>query len=195
VLSIWVGDHEAKAISQQIENITTQRPMTHDLLRNVIADLDGAVEQVVVSDLRDRTFYAIICLNVRGERVLIDARPSDAIALALRTKSPILVDDAVIASAKALDSRAREEPGRTPAALARRARPRGAGPLQDVIVGRPTSRPESPSHPGGRIRARCLEGVSPPSMSAGRHHRLHLSLRRMSAGRHQRGRQLDRSLS
>ena len=103
VLSIWVGDHEAKAISQQIENITTQRPMTHDLLRNVIADLDGAVEQVVVSDLRDRTFYAIICLNVRGERVLIDARPSDAIALALRTKAPILVDDAVIASAKALD--------------------------------------------------------------------------------------------
>jgi bifunctional DNase/RNase len=103
VLSIWVGDHEAKAISQQIENITTQRPMTHDLLRNVIADLDGSVEQVVVSDLRDRTFYAVICLSVRGERVLIDARPSDAIALALRTKSPILVDDAVIASAKALD--------------------------------------------------------------------------------------------
>ena len=103
VLSIWVGDHEAKAISQQIENITTQRPMTHDLLRNVIADLDGRVEQVVVSDLRDRTFYATICLSVRGERVLIDARPSDAIALALRTKSPILVEDSVIASAKALD--------------------------------------------------------------------------------------------
>lgn len=109
VLSIWVGDHEAKAIAQQIENVTTPRPMTHDLLRNVIADLDGAVEQIVVSDLRDRTFYALICLNVRGERVLIDARPSDAIALALRAKAPIFVDDAVIASAKALE--AHQEPG------------------------------------------------------------------------------------
>ena len=103
VLSIWVGDSEAKAISQQIENVSPPRPMTHDLLRNVIANLDGRVERVVVNDLRDRTFYALICLTVKGERVTIDARPSDAIALALRTRSPILVDDAVITGAKALD--------------------------------------------------------------------------------------------
>jgi bifunctional DNase/RNase len=77
--------------------------MTHDLLRNVINDLDGRVDRVVVSDLKDNTFYAIIHLTVRGERVAIDARPSDAIALALRTRSPILVEEAVIDNAKTVD--------------------------------------------------------------------------------------------
>jgi hypothetical protein len=103
VLPIWVGVFEANAISQQIENVATARPMTHDLLRNVIADLDGAVERVVVTDLRDNTFYAVIYLLVRGERVAIDARPSDAIALALRTRSPILVEETVIDSARTID--------------------------------------------------------------------------------------------
>src|SRR5437660_5953747 len=103
VLPIWVGIFEANAIALQIENIATPRPMTHDLLRNIINDLDGQVERVVVSDLKENTFYAIIHLTVRGERVAIDARPSDAIALALRTRSPILVDEAVIDNAKTVD--------------------------------------------------------------------------------------------
>src|SRR6266496_4373963 len=81
VLPIWVGVFEANAIALQIENITTPRPMTHDLLRNIISDLDGAVERIVVSDLKENTFYAVIHLHVRGEHIAVDARPSDAIAL------------------------------------------------------------------------------------------------------------------
>jgi bifunctional DNase/RNase len=77
--------------------------MTHDLLRNIITDLEGRVDRVVVCDLKDNTFYAIIHLTVRGERVAIDARPSDAIALALRTRSPILVEENVIDTAKTVD--------------------------------------------------------------------------------------------
>ena len=103
VLPIWVGVFEANAIALQIENIATPRPMTHDLLRNVIADLEGQVDRIVVSDLKDNTFYAVIHLTVRGERVAIDARPSDAIALALRTRSPILVEEVVIDHARTVD--------------------------------------------------------------------------------------------
>jgi len=109
VLSIWVGIFEANAIALQIENVSTPRPMTHDLLRNIIGDLDGSVDRVVVSDLKDNTFFAIIHLTVRGERVAVDARPSDAIALALRTRSPILVEESVIDNAKTVDFTA--EPG------------------------------------------------------------------------------------
>jgi uncharacterized protein len=103
VLPIWVGIFEANAIALQIENIATPRPMTHDLLRNIITDLEGQVDRVVVCDLKDNTFYAIIHLTVKGEPVAIDARPSDAIALALRTRSPILVDETVIDNAKTVD--------------------------------------------------------------------------------------------
>ena len=103
VLPIWVGIFEANAIALQIENIATPRPMTHDLLRNVIKDLEGEVERVVVSDLKENTFYAVIYLTVRGESVAIDARPSDAIALALRTRAPILVEESVIENAKTVD--------------------------------------------------------------------------------------------
>jgi bifunctional DNase/RNase len=103
VLPIWVGIFEANAIALQIENVSTPRPMTHDLLRNVIQDLEGQVQKVVVSELRENTFFAVIHVAVRGEALLIDARPSDAIALALRTKSPIYVEEEVIDNAKALD--------------------------------------------------------------------------------------------
>ena len=103
VLPIWVGIFEANAIALQIENIATPRPMTHDLLRNIITDLEGQVDRIVVSDLKENTFYAVIHLSVRGERVAVDARPSDAIALALRTRSPILVDETVIDNAKTVD--------------------------------------------------------------------------------------------
>jgi uncharacterized protein len=103
VLPIWVGIFEANAIALQIENIATPRPMTHDLLRNVISDLNAAVQRVVVCDLKDNTFYALIYLMVNGETVAIDARPSDAIALALRTKAPIYVEETVIDNAKTID--------------------------------------------------------------------------------------------
>jgi len=103
VLPIWVGVFEANAIALQIENIATPRPMTHDLLRNVIADLNGRVERVVVSDLRENTFYALIYVATGTDVVAVDARPSDAIALALRTQAPILVEEHVIDNAKGLD--------------------------------------------------------------------------------------------
>jgi hypothetical protein len=103
VLPIWVGIFEANAIGLQVENVTTPRPMTHDLLRNIITDLEGEVDRIVISELKDNTFYAVIHMTVRGERLAIDARPSDAIALALRTRAPILVEDTVIDSAKTSD--------------------------------------------------------------------------------------------
>jgi len=102
-LPIWVGMFEANAIALQIENISTPRPMTHDLLRNVIHDLKASVQKIVVCDLQDNTFYALIYLLLNGETVAIDARPSDAIALALRTRSPIFVEDTVIDHAKTVD--------------------------------------------------------------------------------------------
>ena len=103
VLPIWVGIFEANAIALQIENIATPRPMTHDLLRNVIQDLNASVQKIVVCDLQENTFYALIYLSLNGETVAIDARPSDAIALALRTRAPIFVEDAVIDHAKTVD--------------------------------------------------------------------------------------------
>jgi bifunctional DNase/RNase len=103
VLPIWVGASEANAIALQIENITTPRPMTHDLLRNVIHDLKAEIRKIVVSDLKDNTFYALIHLEVNGEPLAVDARPSDAIALALRARAPIFVEDRVIDNAKTSD--------------------------------------------------------------------------------------------
>jgi bifunctional DNase/RNase len=103
VLPIWVGIFEANAIALQIENIATPRPMTHDLLRNVIPDLKAEVLKIVVCDLQENTFYALIYLEMNGGTVAIDARPSDAIALALRTRAPIFVEDTVIDNAKTVD--------------------------------------------------------------------------------------------
>ena len=103
VLPIWVGLFEANAIALQIENVSTPRPMTHDLLRNVIQDLKATVQKVVVCDLQDNTFYALIYLSLNGDTLAVDARPSDAIALALRTRAPIFVEDSVIDHAKTVD--------------------------------------------------------------------------------------------
>lgn len=103
VLPIWVGLFEANAIALQIENVSTPRPMTHDLLRNVIADLQASVQKIVVCDLQENTFYALIYLALNGDTVAVDARPSDAIALALRTKAPIFVEDRVIDHAKTVN--------------------------------------------------------------------------------------------
>jgi bifunctional DNase/RNase len=103
VLPIWVGIFEANAMALQIENLPTPRPMTHDLLRNVIHDLGATVERVVISDLQEQTFYALIHLSTPAGLVAVDARPSDAIALALRTRATIYVEESVIASARTLD--------------------------------------------------------------------------------------------
>jgi bifunctional DNase/RNase len=100
VLPIWVGLFEANAIALQIESVQTPRPMTHDLLVSVIGSLAGRVERVVVSDLRDNTFYATIMLRSPTGDVPVDARPSDAIAIALRTGSPIFVEEAVFETAQ-----------------------------------------------------------------------------------------------
>src|SRR5258707_1928551 len=103
VLPIWVGIFEANAIALQIENVSTPSPMTHDLLRNVIEDLKASVQKVVVCDLQENTFYAVIYLALDGSTLAVDARPSDAIALALRTRAPIFVEDSVIDNAKTAD--------------------------------------------------------------------------------------------
>lgn len=96
LLPIWVGIFEANAIALQIERIDTPRPMTHDLLKNILLQLDGYVEKVVVTALRENTFYASIHFYLNGETLTIDSRPSDAIALALRTDAPIYVTEEVI---------------------------------------------------------------------------------------------------
>jgi len=103
VLPIWVGVFEANAIALQIENVTTPRPMTHDLLRNVIQDLRAQIDKIAVSDLKENTFYALIYLRVNGDTLAVDARPSDAIALALRARAPIFVEEHVIDHAKNVD--------------------------------------------------------------------------------------------
>ena len=101
LLPIWVGVYEANAIALEIEKIATPRPMTHDLLKNVLHGLSWSVRKVVVSQLIDDTFYAIIWLEREGILVSVDSRPSDALALALRTDSPIYVEEEVIKSSKA----------------------------------------------------------------------------------------------
>jgi uncharacterized protein len=103
VLPIWVGVFEANAIAVQIENVPTPRPMTHDLLKNVIYDLHATVERIVVTDLKENTFFALIHLSVSGEHVVIDARPSDAIALALRASAPIFVEERVIEQSRLVE--------------------------------------------------------------------------------------------
>ncbi len=100
ILPIWVGIYEANAIALEIEKVTTPRPMTHDLIKNVLTGLETGVERVVVSELRDDTFYAVIWLRRDGEAISIDSRPSDALALALRLDCPIYVDEQVLKNAK-----------------------------------------------------------------------------------------------
>ena len=103
VLPIWVGIFEANAIALQIEKIVTPRPMTHDLLKSMLVNMHATVEKVVITDLKDNTFYALIFLNYDGKVVPIDSRPSDAIALALRTGSPIFVKSDEIEKPKNTD--------------------------------------------------------------------------------------------
>ena len=100
MLPIWVGPYEANAIALEIEKTAPLRPMTHDLLRNLLTQLGATVERVVVTDLIENTFYAVIEMTLDGKRVLLDSRPSDAIALALRVDCPIFVNEEVIKSSR-----------------------------------------------------------------------------------------------
>jgi bifunctional DNase/RNase len=102
-LPIWVGPVEANAIALQIENVAPPRPMTHDLLRNLLHELGAQLVRVVIADLRESTFYAYLELRRGEETLFVDARPSDALALSLRTKAPIFVDNLVLESAKSVD--------------------------------------------------------------------------------------------
>ena len=101
-LPIWVGIFEANAIALQLEAVSTPRPMTHDLLKNVIAEVEGTVTRVVISELKENTFFAIIYMNLGERRLEIDARPSDALALALRTEAPIFVSQSVLDQAQTI---------------------------------------------------------------------------------------------
>jgi bifunctional DNase/RNase len=103
VLPIWVGIFEANAIALQVENITTPRPMTHDLIKSILDDLDATLMKIVICELKDSTFYANIFLKRNGKTVKIDSRPSDAIALALRTDASIFVEESVVEQAKSID--------------------------------------------------------------------------------------------
>jgi bifunctional DNase/RNase len=100
VLPIWVGIYEANAIALEIEKVATPRPMTHDLIKNVLMGLEARVRRVVVSDLRDDTFFAVIWLERNGQVISIDSRPSDALALALRVDCPIYVEEDVLKTSK-----------------------------------------------------------------------------------------------
>jgi bifunctional DNase/RNase len=100
VLPIWVGIYEANAIALEMEKVSTPRPMTHDLLKNLLIGLDAQVQKVVVNDLRDDTFFAVIWLMKEGQNISIDSRPSDALALALRADCPIFVEDEVLKTSK-----------------------------------------------------------------------------------------------
>jgi bifunctional DNase/RNase len=100
VLPIWVGINEANAIVLEIEKVTTPRPMTHDLLKNLLVGLEAMVRKVVVTELREDTFFAVIWLERGGEIISIDSRPSDALALALRMDCPIYVEDEVLKNSK-----------------------------------------------------------------------------------------------
>ena len=103
-LPIWVGLLEATAIASEIEGVRFSRPMTHDLLKNIMDKVDIKIKKIEICDLRDNTYYAVIHLTNRGEPLSIDSRPSDAIALALRTEAPIFVSDEVLKKSKQIEA-------------------------------------------------------------------------------------------
>jgi uncharacterized protein len=102
-LPIWIGPFEANAIAMKLKKIGAHRPMTHDLIHRILKTLDSRVVKIVVSDLRENTYYGLIYLNRNGEEIVIDSRPSDAIAIALSSDAPIFVSDQVIEKARTID--------------------------------------------------------------------------------------------
>ena len=103
VLPIWIGLLEASSIATALENIETPRPMTHDLIKNIMDSLGVKVFKIEVNDLKDNTYYALLHIDVNKKRMVIDARPSDAIAIALRTNAPIFVEESVIQRSAKVD--------------------------------------------------------------------------------------------
>jgi uncharacterized protein len=101
-LPIWIGLLEATAMATEIEGIKMARPMTHDLIKNILGEVGCAVDSVEITDLKENTYFALVYLTIAGRQVVIDSRPSDAIALALRTKSPIFVAKAVLEASSIL---------------------------------------------------------------------------------------------
>ena len=99
-LPIWIGVFEAEAISRGLEDVVTLRPMTHDLMKQILDTFQVSLTRVVINDLKENTFYANLYLNVEGKELIVDSRPSDAIALAVRVKAPIFVAESVIEAAK-----------------------------------------------------------------------------------------------
>ncbi len=111
-LPIWVGIFEANAIALEIEKVTTPRPMTHDLLKNLLGELDARVDRIVINELRENTFFARIHLT-RGDSTLsVDSRPSDAIALALRSQADIYVEEEVLEKSRSLRADSDQDPDR-----------------------------------------------------------------------------------
>jgi bifunctional DNase/RNase len=102
-LPIWIGPFEANAIAMKLKKIGSQRPMTHDLIHSILNNLESKVIKIVVNDLKENTYYALIYLNRKGDEIVIDSRPSDAIAIALAVDAPIFVSDQVIEKAKTID--------------------------------------------------------------------------------------------
>jgi bifunctional DNase/RNase len=100
ILPIWVGVYEANAIALEIEKISTPRPMTHDLIKTLLMGIDARVDRIVVNELKDDTFYAVIWIEKDGQMISIDSRPSDALAIALRTDSPIFVNENVLKNSR-----------------------------------------------------------------------------------------------
>jgi bifunctional DNase/RNase len=117
VLPIWVGIYEANAIALEIEKVSTPRPMTHDLIKTLLVGLDAGIQKVVVNELKDDTFFAVIWVQRNGELISVDSRPSDALALALRLDCPIFVEDTVLKSSRL--SNAAAEKGSTSQELRR----------------------------------------------------------------------------
>ncbi|MGQ9508625.1 MAG: bifunctional nuclease family protein [Thermodesulfobacteriota bacterium] len=102
-LPIWIGPFEANAIAMKLKKIDSHRPMTHDLINSILKHLDSQVMKVVVNDLKENTYYALIYLSRKGEEIVIDSRPSDAIAIALAVDAPIFVSETVIEKARTID--------------------------------------------------------------------------------------------
>ena len=110
ILPIWVGIYEANAIALEIEKVATPRPMTHDLIKNILESLDAQVARIVVTDLKENTFYAVLHLKLGNTEYTVDSRPSDAIALALRVAAPIFVDEEVFPKAGKMEVAKEGEP-------------------------------------------------------------------------------------
>jgi bifunctional DNase/RNase len=102
VLPIWIGVFEAEAISRGLEDVVTLRPMTHDLMKQILDTFQASLTQVVISDIKGNTFYANLYLNIEGKEIIVDSRPSDAIALAVRVKAPIFIAESVVEVTKQL---------------------------------------------------------------------------------------------